>query len=121
MLEEADDAWVEAGRALLQTGARSIVIKGGHLAGAPRDLLVTPDAHDWYDSMRIESPHTHGTGCTFSSAIAANLALGHSIAESVRRAKAYITGAIAAARVFGLGINPVNHFWRENPRFGDLR
>lgn len=120
LLEEKDDAWVEAGRALLRSGARSVVIKGGHLRGAPRDLLVTPDAHDWYKAMRIDSPHTHGTGCTFSSAIAANLALGYSIAEAVRRAKAYVTGAIASARRFGKGINPVNHFWREHPRFGEL-
>lgn len=120
-VEQTDEAMLSAGKALLTSGAQSVVVKGGHLSGAPRDLLVTARGNRWYAEERIESPHTHGTGCTFSSAIAANLALGHPIEQAVGLAKEYVTGAIANARLFGKGINPVNHFWWIIPNFGELR
>jgi hydroxymethylpyrimidine/phosphomethylpyrimidine kinase len=120
-LAQTAEAWLEAGRLLIAGGADSVVIKGGHGAGDPRDLLVSTDSHRWFETQRVDSPHTHGTGCTFSSAIAANLAFGQPIAEAVRLAKEYVTGAIANAGIFGQGINPVNHFWRSQPEFGKLR
>jgi hydroxymethylpyrimidine/phosphomethylpyrimidine kinase len=120
-VEQSSEAMLAVGRALLKSGAQSVVVKGGHLSGEPRDVLVTSAGHRWYEAARVDSPHTHGTGCTFSSAIAANLALGFPIEEAVGRAKEYVTGAIANAQLFGKGINPVNHFWQTSPGFGKLR
>ncbi|HYF93734.1 MAG TPA: bifunctional hydroxymethylpyrimidine kinase/phosphomethylpyrimidine kinase [Symbiobacteriaceae bacterium] len=101
---------VDAGRHLLALGAGAAVIKGGHLEGQPADdVLVTRDGELWLQAERVESRHTHGTGCTFSAAIAAGLARGMALEAAVKQAKAFITLAIRKAPGFGAGHGPTNH------------
>jgi hydroxymethylpyrimidine/phosphomethylpyrimidine kinase len=98
---------------LLALGPRAVLLKGGHARGAESvDLLVDPHSVARLASDRIATEHTHGTGCTLSSAVAAGLAKGLPLAESVRQAKAYVTDAIAAADRLkvGNGHGPVHHF-----------
>ena len=90
------------------TGA-AILLKGGHLEGSCDDLLLEGDDLRWYSAPRIETRNTHGTGCTLSSAIAANLALGLLLPEAVARAKEYLSEAILRAPGLGRGHGPVRH------------
>lgn len=92
-------------------GCRAVLVKGGHLGGDPDDLLWDDGKVEWFHGRRIETKHTHGTGCTYSAAITANLVLGLPLAEAVGRAKEYVAGAIVNHRIYGHGVNPVNHFW----------
>ena len=93
-------------------GAGKVVVKGGHLSeGEAIDILFDGNDYRMLESRRIETRNTHGTGCTFSSAIAANLALGFDFFEAVIRAKAYIAGAIEHALDIGKGHGPTHHFW----------
>jgi hydroxymethylpyrimidine/phosphomethylpyrimidine kinase len=112
------DDMVAAGRRLLDLGARAVVIKGGHLEGsAADDVLVTPDYAEWLRTERVETRHTHGTGCTFSAAIAAGLANGLPLRDAVAQAKSFITLAIRRAPGFGGGHGPTNHLaWLEEKR-----
>jgi hydroxymethylpyrimidine/phosphomethylpyrimidine kinase len=87
----------------------SVLIKGGHLRENADDLLYTGSRFFWYRSERIDNPNTHGTGCTLSSAIACNLAAGNNMEESVRKGKAYITGALKAGLDLGRGSGPIDH------------
>jgi hydroxymethylpyrimidine/phosphomethylpyrimidine kinase len=101
------------GEKLLALGARAVLIKGGHGTGAESvDILIEPNATARLAAERIDTDNTHGTGCTLSSAIAAGLAKGLPLAESVRQAKAYVTAAIAASNKLkiGHGHGPVHHF-----------
>ena len=103
----------EAGRRILTMGARVILIKGGHIEGAESiDVAFTPAETFELRGPRINTTSTHGTGCTLSSAIAANLALGMSVRESLQRAREYVEGAIRHAPGLGSGHGPLNHFWR---------
>jgi hydroxymethylpyrimidine/phosphomethylpyrimidine kinase len=99
-----------AGRALIDLGAGAALVKGGHLEGTPRavDLLVTADGVESIDVERIDTPHTHGTGCVLSAAIAAHLALGLDVAGAVDRGKAFVTEAIRNHLEIGQGIGPVD-------------
>jgi len=103
----------EAGREIHSMGARNVVMKGGHREG---DLAVDIlfDGRDFreFSAPRIQTTSTHGTGCTFASAIAAFLARGESVPEAVRQAKEYLTEALRNAGPIGEGHGPVNHFWR---------
>lgn len=90
----------------------SVLIKGGHLNESADDLLKAEGKTFWFESPRIENPNTHGTGCTLSSAIACNLALGLNIIESVNKAKEYITGALKAGLSIGKGRGPLNHCFK---------
>lgn len=110
----------DAGRELCCNGSFSVVVKGGHLEGGRvADCLITEqegrEAIKWFTSERISSKNTHGTGCTFSAAIAAFLARGESLVKAVELAKVYITKAIAAGanKSLGNGHGPVNHFWEH--------
>jgi len=104
---------LQAARAVRALGTRWALIKGGHLPGPEAvDLLFDGDEQVWLEAARIDTPHTHGTGCTLSSAIAANLALGLDVVTAVREAKAYLTGAIAGGFPLGKGIGPTDHAWR---------
>ena len=101
------------GEALLKLGARAVLMKGGHGSGAESvDLLVEPNSVARLAAERVATANTHGTGCTLSSAIAAGLAKGLSLAEAVREAKAYVTAAIMASDrlKIGRGHGPVHHF-----------
>ncbi|HMN02625.1 MAG TPA: bifunctional hydroxymethylpyrimidine kinase/phosphomethylpyrimidine kinase [Geobacter anodireducens] len=105
-----EESMREAARRLHRLGARNVLIKGGHLlAGDSVDILFDGAAFHRFVSPRILSKNTHGTGCTFSSAIAAYLAQGDPLREAIARAKRYITAAIRLAQPLGRGHGPVNH------------
>ncbi len=87
----------------------SILIKGGHLTDTADDLLYANGQPYWVKGERINNPNTHGTGCTLSSAIACSLANGFSVEQSVKNAKAYITGALKDGLDLGQGSGPLNH------------
>jgi len=100
----------EAALALRETGARAVLLKGGHAPGARVvDVLADADGVELFEMDRIETRHTHGTGCTLASAIAAGLAQGMSLVSAVRRARAYVQEAIRTAPGFGRGHGPLNH------------
>ena len=87
----------------------AVLLKGGHSINDANDLLYANGELIWFEGKRIDNPNTHGTGCTLSSAIASNLAKGFTLAESVQRAKDYISGALAAMLDLGKGSGPMNH------------
>ena len=87
----------------------AVLLKGGHSINDANDLLYADGVLVWFEGKRIDNPNTHGTGCTLSSAIASNLAKGFTLAESVRRAKDYISGALSAQLNLGKGSGPMNH------------
>jgi len=102
----------EAARAIHRMGAQNVVVKGGHLAGESIDVLYDGHTFREYTAPRIETKNTHGTGCTFASAIAAGLAKGQGVPEAVGRAKEYITLALrhGASLSVGQGHGPIHHF-----------
>lgn len=102
----------QAAREIVQLGAKAVVMKGGHAKGdTVVDVLY--DGSDFYEfeAPRIETTSTHGTGCTFASAIASFLASGEELPDAVRQAKEYVTEAIRRAYPLGSGHGPVHHFW----------
>ena len=115
------------GRAGMETAARAIgdtygcavLLKGGHSVQDANDLLYDHGSLQWFEGARIANPNTHGTGCTLSSAIAANLAKGFSLPESVERGKAYISGALGAMLDLGQGSGPMNHAWTLQGTFAE--
>ena len=108
-----------AGRALLELGAGAALVKGGHLEGGTvTDVLVTGDGSERFDHPRIDTPHTHGTGCTLASGIAAGLARGMALRDAVVRARDYVAEAIRTAPGFGSGHGPLNHGHTVRP-FGE--
>jgi hydroxymethylpyrimidine/phosphomethylpyrimidine kinase len=99
-----------AAEILLTLGAGAVFLTGGHLMEAEiRDVLATPDGTETFDGPRLESRHTHGTGCTLASALATGLAQGLGLRDSVLRARAYVFEAIRTAPGFGRGHGPLNH------------
>jgi hydroxymethylpyrimidine/phosphomethylpyrimidine kinase len=101
-----------AGRRILELGPRVVLVKGGHLGGEDSiDLAVSADGEHEFRSPRIDSRHTHGTGCTLASAIAAYLAQGLTVSASIGAAKTYLDGAIAHPPRIGGGHGPLGHFW----------
>lgn len=101
----------EAAVKLKAFGPRYVVVKGGHLSGNPMDLLYDGKEFIEFSNLRHDTPHTHGTGCTFASAITAGLAKGLPVTEAVKLAKQYITGAIGEGLAIGKGHGPVHHFF----------
>ena len=101
----------EAAKEIASLGPKGVLVKGGHLAGDATDILYWQGKMHYFPSPRIESTHTHGTGCTLSSAIAAYIARGFSMEEAVLKGKEYITEAIRQAKPLGQGHGPVHHFW----------
>lgn len=109
-IENADDQ-ARAGERILKMGARAALVKGGHLPGEQViDMLVSVD-EGWekFTSPRIDTIHTHGTGCTLASAIATNLGMGFPLSRAVARARGYVLEAIRTAPGFGMGHGPLNH------------
>jgi hydroxymethylpyrimidine/phosphomethylpyrimidine kinase len=103
-----------AAEAVLAFGPKWVLVKGGHLPGGDAvDLLTDGETVLELAAERLQTVHTHGTGCTLASAIASYLALGHDVPSAVRAAKDYVTGAIAAGFPLGAGIGPVDHGWRQ--------
>ena len=101
----------QAAKLIHTMGCRAVVVKGGHSDGDPIDILFNGNEFFEYHACRINTKNTHGTGCTFSSAIASNLALGFSVHMSVEKAKDYINAAIVHAPKLGKGNGPTNHFY----------
>ena len=99
-----------AGRALLDLGAAAALVTGGHLGGdTVTDVLVTADGAERFESPWIDTPHTHGTGCTLASAVATGLAQGMELGDCVIRARDYVIEAIRSAPGYGSGHGPLNH------------
>ncbi|MFD6886900.1 bifunctional hydroxymethylpyrimidine kinase/phosphomethylpyrimidine kinase [Streptomyces sp. NPDC059957] len=112
---ETEDDMRRAADAVLAYGPAWALIKGGHLAAhgdEAVDLLTDGSDERWLRAPRHDNRHSHGTGCTLASAIAAGLAKGRTVPEAVTEAKEYVTGAIAAGFALGTGIGPVDHAWR---------
>jgi hydroxymethylpyrimidine/phosphomethylpyrimidine kinase len=103
----------DAGRRIRDLGARVVVVKGGHLDTGPEviDVVCTRDGSFEMRGPRIDTRHTHGTGCTFAAAIAARLARGDDLEEAIRGARTYLEGAIRHAPGLGSGHGPLGHFW----------
>lgn len=97
----------------------AVLCKGGHQLNDANDLLYTDGENLWFYGKRIATSNTHGTGCTLSSAIASNLAKGRGLAESVRRAKAYLSGALGDMLDLGKGSGPMNHAFAIEGEYGD--
>jgi len=128
-ISSAEDAR-DAARAIRDMGVAAVIITGGHVSGsgfrvpgsgfgvkrAEEDDVVDLlfDGHEFHEfrASRIDSLHTHGTGCAFASAVAAGLALGHTLADAAQRAQQYVGGAIAHAPGLGHGRGPLDHFWQ---------
>jgi hydroxymethylpyrimidine/phosphomethylpyrimidine kinase len=100
----------ESAKRLLDLGCRAVLVKGGHRSGSALDVLVEHSGVTLFDGKRVNTRHTHGTGCTYSAAITAGLALGHDLRQAVRRAKSFVQSAIETAPGLGRGQGPVNHF-----------
>jgi len=101
----------EAARTIYQMGPKNVLIKGGHLEGDSIDILYDGREFSYFSSLRVATKNTHGTGCTLSSAITSNLALGYSLNEAVSLAKDYITIAIQHSLSIGKGVGPTHHFY----------
>jgi hydroxymethylpyrimidine/phosphomethylpyrimidine kinase len=102
----------QAAREIAGLGANMVVVKGGHLGqGNATDVLFDGKAYRLLEHQRIETANTHGTGCTFSSAIAAYMARGETFFDAVSQAKTFITGAIENALDLGKGCGPTHHFF----------
>lgn len=99
----------EAAKALSEEYGCSVLIKGGHSIEDACDVLFDKGQVSWFETTKIDNPNTHGTGCTLSSAIASNLALGFDLKESVKNAKEYITSTISDGLDLGKGSGPLNH------------
>ncbi len=113
-----EGSFAKTARKLQKAAKVNVLAKGGHSVGDASDLLVMTDGSEkWYRGTRIENPNTHGTGCTLSSAIAANLAKGFDLAESVGRSKSYLFGALLAKMDLGKGSGPVDHSWNLHGDF----
>lgn len=101
-----------------QYGSTAVLVKGGHLDGEARDIFYDGSGFDELTSPRFHTKHTHGTGCTLSAAVAAELAKGYPLLEAVATAKTYITDAITNPIALGRGHGPVNHWAYRNKREG---
>ena len=102
----------KAARRIHAMGCRHVVVKGGHIKGDATDILFDGENFYEFPAERVDTKHTHGTGCTFSSAIAANLARGLPVYRAVERAKEYINTAIIHAPKLGKGNGPTHHFFK---------
>ena len=117
-VKSADDM-VKAAELISTKYGCAVLCKGGHNLNDANDLLYADGKSHWFNGIRINNPNTHGTGCTLSSAIASNLAKGYSLEASVERAKAYISGALAAMLDLGAGSGPMNHAFDIKGRFAE--
>lgn len=104
------EAMERAATALADLGAAAVLVKGGHLEGDPIDVLFWEGRFHHFPAARIATRHTHGTGCTFSAAITANLARGFDLIEAIRDAKAFVDRAIRGNPGLGSGAGPLNHW-----------
>jgi len=108
-----------AARLLFEECGCAVLVKGGHFVSSANDLLYAHGEYKWFPGKRIDNPNTHGTGCTLSSAIAANLAKGYSLENAVQRGKEYISGALSAMLDLGRGSGPLNHAFDLHSPFAE--
>lgn len=106
-----------AAEKIAQNYKGAILIKGGHKLNDANDLLYQNGQVEWFNGERIDNPNTHGTGCTLSSAIASNMAMGYSLSECIYNAKKYISGALKANLDLGKGDGPLDHTYAINKIF----
>ena len=106
-----------AARAIFDGYGCAVLCKGGHSLNDANDLLWQGTGGRWFRGRRIDNPNTHGTGCTLSSAMASNLAKGYGLAESVERAKTYLSGALGAMLDLGRGPGPMDHAFDLKPEY----
>lgn len=109
---ESDDDVRRAAQEIIDMGPASVVVKGGHRAGPATDLYYDGRSFREFTAPRLETANTHGTGCTFASAVAASLAKGLEMEDAVAQAKKYVTEAIRGSFTIGQGHGPLNHFYR---------
>ncbi|MCM1136874.1 MAG: bifunctional hydroxymethylpyrimidine kinase/phosphomethylpyrimidine kinase [Clostridium sp.] len=102
----------KAARKIYEMGCRAVVVKGGHARGSALDVLFDGKEIFYFNADRINTKNTHGTGCTFSSAIASQMAKGKQLPEAVRLAKVYVTEAVEHSLPIGKGNGPTHHFYR---------
>ncbi len=114
-----EEDMVQAAQYIHKTYGCSVLVKGGHNINDANDLLCHEGKVKWFCGKRIDNPNTHGTGCTLSSAIAANLAKGYSLEDSIQQAKSYISGALEAMLDLGKGSGPMNHAFDLQSRFAE--
>ena len=112
-----EEGMLQAARIIGETYHCAVLCKGGHRVSDANDLLYQNGAFRWFRGRRIDNPNTHGTGCTLSSAIAANLAKGFPLADAVQRAKDYLSGALADMLDLGQGAGPMNHAFNLTGEF----
>lgn len=105
------DDMVKSGKIIFSKLQIPVLLKGGHLKGDAIDLLYEADQIRWFKSSRIDTPNTHGTGCTLSSAIACNLAMGKTLIEGIEDSKKYLSGALSSGLDLGKGSGPLNHMF----------
>ena len=108
----------DACKELIKLGCKNVLLKGGHLDGEAIDVLFNGEEFHYFTSERIDTKNTHGTGCTLSSTITANLARGLSMEEAISEAKRYITVAIKHSLDIGKGVGPTNHFYELYKKSG---
>ena len=113
MRVEARPDMEEAARRIHALGPRCVLVKGGHLKGEALDLLWNGREFTAFVAPRVDSPNTHGTGCTFSAAIAAGLSRSQALGDAIREAKAYVTQAIREGFTLGRGVGQLRHFVKE--------
>ena len=118
-IRSAEDM-IDAAKMIGEAYGCAVLCKGGHNLNDANDLLYADGMYRWFEGKRIDNPNTHGTGCTLSSAIAANLAKGFGLAESVQRAKNYISGALAAGLNLGKGQGPMNNAFDLRGQFSGM-
>ena len=106
------DDMLKAAESISKEFGATVLLKGGHSINDANDLLYSGGAFKWIKGRRINNPNTHGTGCTLSSAVAANLAKGYDMETSVQNAKEYISGALSAMLDLGKGNGPLNHAFK---------
>ena len=109
---ESEEDMEKAAKLIFEKFGCAVLCKGGHQVNDANDLLYSADGPVWFKGKRIDNPNTHGTGCTLSSAIASNLAKGESLENSVKNAKDYISGALAAMLDLGKGSGPLAHNYK---------
>lgn len=113
------DDMLRAAKIIYDKYSSPVLVKGGHIIYDANDLLYVGDKYQFFKGERINNPNTHGTGCTLSSAIAASLAKGYTLIDSVQKAKEYISGALGAMLDLGRGSGPLDHAFDLHSRFAD--
>ena len=119
MIIESKEDMITAAKQIGDSCHCAVLLKGGHSINDANDLLYANGELVWFEGKRIDNPNTHGTGCTLSSAIAANLAKGYDLEASIQRAKDYISGALADMLDLGQGSGPMNHAFGLNGKYAE--